>query len=331
MEQISINKPQQISNKIEQFKKVLLENGLYKIIRMSKKEPTTTRYLKGIGGRISYINLLKTDKTLIENNIKPISEFQDFVVLFLDLFNDKFKTNISFDNIIEISKFNEYVLNKENINNNIVTTPKIQAIADITEIEKPKENEINFNYEVPKHSNVEKLKYGKVISKSISEASAEIAIILVQFLKQLHISSDYVRKSSQSEREKIFFHQAPCFASFSKNEIVSQNQKIIASAQRRVAGALLQHGSIKINGIKHHDALALNNVKYVELNEIEKLTHSGFESCLPLFFTTFSNVFSAEVRKGLLSENEKISLKKRETAVRNKSLEKRELIKQNEY
>lgn len=166
MEQISINKPQQISNKIEQFKKVLLENGLYKIIRMSKKEPTTTRYLKGIGGRISYINLLKTDKTLIENNIKPISEFQDFVVLFLDLFNDKFKTNISFDNIIEISKFNEYVLNKENINNNIVTTPKIQAIADITEIEKPKENEINFNYEVPKHSNVEKLKYGKVISKS---------------------------------------------------------------------------------------------------------------------------------------------------------------------
>ncbi len=172
---------------------------------------------------------------------------------------------------------------------------------------------------------------GKVISKSISEASAEIAIILVQFLKQLHISSDYVRKSSQSEREKIFFHQAPCFASFSKNEIVSQNQKIIASAQRRVAGALLQHGSIKINGIKHHDALALNNVKYVELNEIEKLTHSGFESCLPLFFTTFSNVFSAEVRKGLLSENEKISLKKRETAVRNKSLEKRGLIKQNEY
>ncbi len=169
-----------------------------------------------------------------------------------------------------------------------------------------------------------------IVSESISAASSDIAKILIQFLNHFDISSDYVRQSHECEKNKDFFLKAPCFASFSKNEIVADNQKIIASAQRRVLGALLQHGSIKIKGIKQHDALSPDGFKSLGIKEIARLTDQEFQLYLPLFFKTFAKAFNAETLESVMSMNEEKSLEKRKNLVLQKSAEKRDFIKQSE-
>ncbi len=168
----------------------------------------------------------------------------------------------------------------------------------------------------------------KIISESISVASEEIAKILILFLKELRISSDYIRQSPHFEKDKNYFHQAPCFDSFSKNEIVSNEKKIIASAQRRISGSLLQHGSIKIKGLKQHKALPLDESNAMTENEIERLLDDEFQNYKPLFFQMFAEYFSVAQSPGILTALEKEEIKKREKIVLEKSTEKRDFIKQ---
>ncbi len=211
---------------------------------------------------------------------------------------------------------------KAYINDKVVNTPVIRRVTGGRGLY---HDESELTYSIAVSADLIK---NKVISNSISDASAEIAVILIDFLNQLSIVSDYVRNSSKQEQEKDFFHKAPCFASFSKNEIISQEEKIIASAQRRVSGALLQHGSIKINGVKEHDALQVKASKNVEHNKINKIIESDFYRYAGLFFNSFVHRFDTEEIRGEISECEKPELEKREKLVVEKSLEKRDFIKQ---
>lgn len=43
-------------------------------------------------------------------------------------------------------------------------------------------------------------------------------------------------------------HRAACFASTSRSEITIDGRKLVGSAQRRIRGALLQHGSLLVGG-----------------------------------------------------------------------------------
>ncbi len=168
----------------------------------------------------------------------------------------------------------------------------------------------------------------KIISESISVASEEIAKILILFLKELRITSDYVRQSAKIEKDKNYFHQAPCFDSFSKNEIIANEKKIIASAQRRISGSLLQHGSIKIKGLEQHKALPLDESNPMTENKISRITAKEFQRYKPLFFKKFEEYFSVVQSLGILSASEKEELKSREKMVLKKSIEKRDFIKQ---
>jgi len=90
---------------------------------------------------------------------------------------------------------------------------------------------------------------------SLSHTLEMIAGALGSFLREVGVSSDYVRSSSRRHSEKGFLHKAPCFAANARFELVSENRKVVASAQRRTGSVLLQQGSIKLFGVAPHRAL----------------------------------------------------------------------------
>ncbi len=64
-------------------------------------------------------------------------------------------------------------------------------------------------------------------------------------------------------------HRAACFASTSRSEITIGGRKLVGSAQRRISGALLQHGSLLVGGA--HLLLA----QIVEGESVESITASA--------------------------------------------------------
>jgi lipoate-protein ligase A len=76
-------------------------------------------------------------------------------------------------------------------------------------------------------------------------AYKRIAAGLLQGLKNLGISAEMVSRSGRhATLVKKNSKDPACFSSPSWYEIVVNNRKIIGSAQRRLSGAFLQHGSI---------------------------------------------------------------------------------------
>ncbi len=94
-----------------------------------------------------------------------------------------------------------------------------------------------------------------ITAEDLKMFSEKVASALVGFLKLMGISSEFKRVVSKAAIEKNYFHKAPCFASVARHEILSDGQKVIASAQRVVENKILQHGSIKIARISTHEAL----------------------------------------------------------------------------
>lgn len=90
---------------------------------------------------------------------------------------------------------------------------------------------------------------------SISTVSAAVADALALFLESIGVRATYERQSAPENALPAFFHKAPCFSSFAKYELVSGGRKVIASAQKRLSDAMLQHGSIKLYGLIEHPAL----------------------------------------------------------------------------
>lgn len=90
---------------------------------------------------------------------------------------------------------------------------------------------------------------------SISTVSAAVASALASFLESIGVQATYERQSAPENALPAFFHKAPCFSSVAKYELVSSGRKVIASAQKRLSDALLQHGSIKLHGLVKHPAL----------------------------------------------------------------------------
>ena len=88
-----------------------------------------------------------------------------------------------------------------------------------------------------------------------SRISGLLAEGLVEFLGRIGIGAEFVRRSSPVDRGPVSVNTAPCFASTARYELVAGGEKVIASAQRRIGETVLQHGSIKTNGVAQHAAL----------------------------------------------------------------------------
>ena len=126
------------------------------------------------------------------------------------------------------------------------------------------ESELTYSL-VVKNNQISDSRYLNILNTDITKA-------LMLFLKEVDIGSEFVKKSSRSNAIKGFFHKAPCFDSFAKYEITSNSQKIIASAQRKFGNVILQHGSIKINGIVKHPAIDIatnNSIDYQQVTDVE--------------------------------------------------------------
>ena len=74
------------------------------------------------------------------------------------------------------------------------------------------------------------------------EAYARVATLIVRSLERLGIPATLARGARVAARPGVA--PAPCFASTARHEIVLGGRKLVGSAQRRTARALLQQGSV---------------------------------------------------------------------------------------
>ncbi|MDD3732440.1 MAG: hypothetical protein PHU88_08720 [candidate division Zixibacteria bacterium] len=163
------------------------------------------------------------------------------------------------------------------------------------------------------------------LNGSLSATSRAIAGALVHFLCSLGIVTDYVRKSSRENARPDFFHKAPCFASRARYELVSENNKIVASAQKRFGTSLLQHGSIKLFGVITHPALD-NSITHPPSNH-ELLAGKEFKEISHIFLKVMSNFFNLDITpvKNYPEEELRV-LRQMENFIKKNALSKRHVL-----
>ncbi|MBU0985172.1 MAG: hypothetical protein KKA42_14955 [candidate division Zixibacteria bacterium] len=93
------------------------------------------------------------------------------------------------------------------------------------------------------------------LAGSVAVTSRRYADALAHFLEGVGLEAQVVARSSSENARPEVFHKAPCFASAARNELKAAGRKVVASAQKQQGGILLQHGSIKLDGLVSHPAL----------------------------------------------------------------------------
>ena len=88
---------------------------------------------------------------------------------------------------------------------------------------------------------------------SIAETYARLSWLIVRSLERLGVPAA-LAPGSHVARAEAGGALAPCFASTARHEIVLEGRKLVGSAQRRTARALLQQGSLLLG--KGHERLA---------------------------------------------------------------------------
>lgn len=136
------------------------------------------------------------------------------------------------------------------------------------------------------------------------ESQIKISQALVGFLKSIDLNSEYL-KSSDSRFQKLSSSEKlkpSCFESSARYEVISNNKKIIASAQRISGSVLFQHGAIKLNGIAHHPALGGVGVDNQAV-ELKAVTEGEFDSYKVGSKTEFEKEFSVKLQEKALTDS----------------------------
>lgn len=128
---------------------------------------------------------------------------------------------------------------------------------------------------------------------SVQDMYLRLAEGLRLFLCEVGIAAQVVHSSPIARPEKIRASVDPCFSSAARYELLAEGAKVIASAQRQVGSAVLQHGSIKLRGVVLHPALTgagENPIPFIqpyERSEVERLA--------ALFAAVFGNLFGVTI------------------------------------
>ena len=162
-------------------------------------------------------------------------------------------------------------------------------------------------------------------STHLNFLNANITKALMLFLKEIGIDSEFVKKSSRSNAVKEFFHKAPCFDSFAKYEIISNQKKIIASAQRKFGNVIIQHGSIKINGIVKHPAIDATSNNSIDCQQV---TGDDFRIAVGKIQKAFEKQFSFCFHSQIMRPEFVNEVSEIEKKIRINSFLKRKIIKQ---
>ena len=142
----------------------------------------------------------------------------------------------------------------------------------------------------------------------------------------LDIDTSIANGASHAGKNEKSLHTPPCFDSTAKYEITHQGRKILASAQRQVGGALLQHGSIKLFGVYHHSALrpTVNPEKQPQL-----LNRSQFNRLARLFVHTIGSSLGVIFSNGIVSASRQELLRVQGVRIAENPISRRDFIKQN--
>jgi lipoate-protein ligase A len=161
---------------------------------------------------------------------------------------------------------------------------------------------------------------------SIAVTQARLADVLAEFLRAEGISTNFSRTESAGEHDRGFIQTAPCFASAGRYELMSAAGKVAASAQRRLEGAVLQHGAIKVAGLVSHPALPMvAEGSRAELPSAMK--DNSFRRRCRLFADAFARVTGIPVRPRDLSGDDAEAIADWVAVVRKNPLERRDIFK----
>lgn len=107
------------------------------------------------------------------------------------------------------------------------------------------------------------------ISGNIEETYRRISEVLVHGLRKMGIPAEIAPEQADFKTLYKQPSSAACFSSSAKYEVQVNGKKLVGSAQRRFAGAVLQHGSILIG--PYHRRLT----EFLNLNENDKEQMDG--------------------------------------------------------
>lgn len=165
------------------------------------------------------------------------------------------------------------------------------------------------------------------LNGSLSGTTHTIAEALTRFLERLGIVSQYLRRSSSKEAKPIDFHASACFDSVARYEIVAGSRKIVASAQRRIGGVFLQHGSIKMNGIASHPALPLQSNAALSPSSKPAIEEKAFDTMAAHFVEVMGKALELALNRECLDLPALEQIEKRTIYVRKNPLERRDNFK----
>ncbi|MFH0867703.1 MAG: biotin/lipoate A/B protein ligase family protein, partial [Candidatus Woesearchaeota archaeon] len=152
-----------------------------------------------------------------------------------------------------------------------------------------------------------------LLSKDINESYKEIADALLIAFEKLGISAE-VKKVPERIATSI------CFNSSNWYELLVNRKKISGSAQRRMAGKILQHGSMLIDFDYEKNSLLFNSSNLIDVlsnlrkritslkNELNKVI--SYEEFAEAIKSGFKENFGFEILDDSLSEEEKILAQK---------------------
>ncbi|MBU8934257.1 MAG: hypothetical protein KOO62_09650 [candidate division Zixibacteria bacterium] len=166
---------------------------------------------------------------------------------------------------------------------------------------------------------------GEESGRSVDRAVRQIAEALSSFLGHQDIESEYVRQSSARSVRPDYFHTAPCFDSRARYELVTGDRKIVASAQRRLGPAMLQHGAIKLAGIARHPAL---EAKVKQIDQFPRLSAKRFSSLVSSFVGTVGTALGVRIDLVELTTGQKDAISRATEYVRKNALSRRNIVKQ---
>lgn len=161
---------------------------------------------------------------------------------------------------------------------------------------------------------------------SVAHTSHGIAESLGLFLAELGITSQIMRRTSvKSSAEKLDSRSAPCFNSISRHEIACRGMKIVASAQSRVGAAWLQHGSIKLNGLAAHPALATKTT----LTSVvpEPIASRRFHELSQVFAKIIGRGLGLNITHRMLSDSDLLAVENQGKKMEKSALNKRDIVK----
>lgn len=161
---------------------------------------------------------------------------------------------------------------------------------------------------------------------SLAQVSANLARALGGFTAAVGIPAEYERQSASENANPAFFHTAPCFASSAKYELIAQGRKVVASAQKRLGDALLQHGSIKLAGLCQHPGLDPQSAPIA--NQLASVSASEFAQFAHLFRISMGEGLGVQFLPQERHFEAEPSVRELVARIQSGPCERREIIKQ---